>query len=123
MRRWLPALALAVLLGGCASAGSPSPGSSPSDAPGPTASATPVPRFVSAHDDGAVFAMTVGQTTTLRTEQGSADPAVEGDAVLVIESVNVAAGDAREWEVRAVESGRAVVTGAEGWTLAFEVAD
>jgi uncharacterized lipoprotein YmbA len=121
MRRWLPALALAVLLGGCASAGSPSPGPTPSGAPEPSASATPVPRFVGAADDGAVFAMTVGQTTTLRTEQGTADPVVEGDAVLLVESVNVTDSGAREGVVRAVEAGRATVSG-DDWTLAFEIA-
>src|SRR5687767_13124295 len=128
MRRWVPALALLAVLTGCAGAG-PSPGGSTaspdmSATPEPSASATPavpVPRFIGPADDGSVYAMAVDQTTTLRTaDAGAADPEVEGTAVLVIPTLNVAPGGGREWEVRAVEPGAAVLTGTDGgggWTI------
>lgn len=129
MRRWLPALALIFLLGGCASAGAPpsgtpdpGPSADPTESAGPRATPVPVPRFVSAADDGAIFSMTVDQTTTLRAEASAPDPLLEGDAVLLIESVNVAAGDGREWEVRAVAPGTATVSG-EDWEITFDVSE
>jgi hypothetical protein len=96
--------------------------------PEPTSSAPeaePVPRFVGPADDGRAFTMTVDQTTTLRmTDAGADDPVVDGGAVLVIAVANVSGGDAREWEIRAVEPGEATVQGSttEGdWSIVFVV--
>lgn len=128
MRVWVPALALVALLTGCASAG-PSPGGS-SESPRPSASdtpAAPVPRFIGPADDGSTFAMTVDQTTTLRVADAEApDPELDGTAVLLIPMVNVAPGDGREWEVRAVEPGIATLTGVDGdvsWTITLSVSE
>ena len=133
MRRWLPALLLvAAMLTGCAS-GAPPTGTTtavPEPTPSqPTPSATaaaPVPRFIGPTEDGRTFAMTVGQTTTLRlTDPQSPEPEVEGAAVLLIPVANVADGGAREWEVRAVEPGDAAIrsVGEAPWTIAFTVTE
>ncbi|MFB7883020.1 hypothetical protein [Microbacterium sp. NPDC056057] len=88
--------------------------------------AAPVPRFIGPTEDGRTFAMTVGQTTTLRlTDPQSPEPEVEGAAVLLIPVANVADGGAREWEVRAVEPGDAAIrsVGEAPWTIAFTVTE
>lgn len=132
MRRWFPALALALaaLLAGCASAGpSPGPGTPPTDSasPSPSESAEPVPRFIGPADDGSTFAMTVGSTTTLRaTDAAASDPVLEGRSVLVIPTVNVAPSAGREWEVRAVEPGVSTIRGTDGdaaWTITLSVTE
>jgi hypothetical protein len=136
VRRWLPALAVVAVLTGCASPG-PSPSttvpepapeptrSEPSPQPSPSATAAaPVPRFIGPDDDGRAFAMMVGQTTTLRlTDPAAPEPELDGTAVLLIPVANVAAGDAREWEVRADEPGEATIrsTADPGWTIALTV--
>lgn len=132
MRRWLPALVLVAVLTGCASGG-PSPGTTtpvpeptpPQPSPSVT-TAAPVPRFIGPAEDGRTFAMNVGETTTLRlTDPQSPEPEVEGTAVLLIPVANVADGGAREWEVRAVEPGSAVVRSAAepSWSITLTVAD
>ena len=128
MGRWLPALALVVLLTGCASAG-PSPSGGP-PVPDPSASESapaPAPRFIGPSDDGSTFVLTVGQTTALRTtDPEAADPELEGTSVLVIPVLNVAAGTGREWEVRAVEPGTSTLRGSEAgteWEIVLTVTD
>ena len=147
MGRWLTALILVAALAGCAGCASggppgtgapvpeptssgPPPSATPAPAPSePSPSATaaaPVPRFIGPAEDGRTFAMTPGQTTTLRlTDPSAPEPEVEGAAVLLIPIANVADGGAREWEVRAVEPGDAVLrsAGEPPWTIAFIVAE
>ena len=128
MRRLLPALALVALLTGCARAGQVPPGE-PSAEPEPTASVTPapVPRFIGAADDGASFTMTVDQTTTLRvTDVEASDPILDGESVIVIPVVNVAPGDGRQWEVRAVAPGTSTIRGVDAgldWTITLIVSE
>ena len=56
--------------------------------------------------------MAVGQTAGLVVPDPLApDPAVEGDAVEVVDIVNVDASGQREWELRAVRPGRTVIRG------------
>lgn len=128
MRRLLlPALALVALLAGCASAG-PQPSQDASPPPRPAASESPdpepAPRFVGPADDGAVYALAVDATTTLRLPAGDeTEPELEGAAVLLIPVVSVAGDGAREWEIRGAEPGTAVVRdpGADGWAVTFVV--
>lgn len=84
-----------------------------------------MPRLLTPADDGRTYAMTVGQTTTLRLRDTAApEPEVEGDAVLLIAVTNVTASGAREWEVRAVEPGDATITGTDAdvaWTIGIAV--
>ncbi|MDY0908137.1 hypothetical protein [Microbacterium sp. CFBP9034] len=139
MRRWLPALILVALLTGCASAGTPPEGTppegtppdgsaSPSASPQPSASAAvPVPRFIGPVDDGRTYAMTVGETTALQlVDPDAPEPELEGTSVLLILVTNVAGGDAREWEVRAVEPGASVLRGSESgapWAITITVSE
>ncbi|MGU3644581.1 hypothetical protein ACLBXX_06390 [Microbacterium sp. C23T] len=129
-RRWLPTLLLLAALAGCASGEPPTeattagPESAPAE-PSPSATA-PAPRFIGPADDGRTFAMTVGQTTTLRiTDAEAPEPEAVGTAVLLIPVTNVTAAGAREWEVRAVEPGTAVVrsTGEPSWEISLTVAE
>ena len=130
MMRWVPALVLVAMLTGCASAGPPAQTGapvSPEPAPSSAGPAAPAPRFVGPADDGRTYALTVGQTTTLRiSDPAAAEPVVEGPAVLLIAVVNVTDSGVREWEVRAVEPGMSVIRGADGdtsWEIALVVAD
>ncbi|WP_203580753.1 hypothetical protein [Microbacterium hibisci] len=85
-----------------------------------------MPRFIGPADDGSAFTMTVGQTTTLRlTDPAAAEPEADGVAVLLIPVASVTAPGAREWEVRAVEAGTAVVrsTGEPRWQVSLTVAE
>ncbi len=51
------------------------------------------------------------------------DPSVEGTAIELVEVVNIVGAGQREWEVRAVAAGRAVVrgTGTTAFVLTFDV--
>ena len=124
MLRWVPALALVGLLTGCASAGPAAQTGgtvSPHPTPSPASSAAPAPRFIGPSDGGRTYAMTVGQTTTLRISDPDADaPEVEGTAVLLIAVANVTGSGAREWEVRAVEPGTSAIVGA-GQDASWEI--
>ena len=99
----------------------------PQPTPSSESPLVPAPRFIGPADDGSAYAMTVGQTTTLRlAEPDATEPEVEGAAVLLIAVVNVTGSGAREWEVRAVEPGSAAIHGsaAEGtWTIEFIVSE
>lgn len=129
MIRWVPLVALALLLAGCAGGAPPADGpaaSTPPASPGPSpsaGSATVAPKTLTPADDGSTFTMTVGRTTTLRlADPDEPEPEVEGSAVLLIRSVNVGASDAREWEVRAVEPGTATLRGGD-WSVELIVQD
>jgi len=69
--------------------------------------------------------MTVGQTTTLRiSDPDAVAPEVEGAAVVLIAVANVTGSDAREWEVRAVETGTSTIVGDHrdpSWKITFVV--
>ena len=130
MIRWVSALVLIALLAGCASGGPPAEiGGSVTPQPTPSSESplVPAPRFIGPADDGLAYAMTVGQTTTLRlAEPDATEPEVEGAAVLLIAVVNVTGSGAREWEVRAVEPGRSSIDGAVGddpWKITLIVSD
>jgi hypothetical protein len=134
-----PALALVLLLTGCAgeagdrpdAAGAsvetphqpssePHGGGSPAGGPSsrPPAALTPA-------DDGAVVPLRVGGHAELLVPGGaSVGPQVMGGAVELVEVLNAAATGHREWEVRAVRPGTGVVRGAppERWALTFRVA-
>ena len=132
----LLATALILVLGGCGS-GEPSsgpgrgaPGGSASSGTAstatsqtPDAGASPVPRAVTPADDGARFTMAVGTTTTLRVQDPSAaDPAVTGEAVLLVPVVNVTDSGGREWELRGVAAGPSTVTGGDpGYSFTITV--
>ncbi len=68
--------------------------------------------------------MAVGQTAGLVVPDPLApNPAVKGDAVEVVDVVNVDASGQREWELRAVRPGRTVIRGAGStpYVLTLEV--
>ncbi|MFE5408294.1 hypothetical protein [Microbacterium sp. NPDC056569] len=131
VRPWLPTLVLVAALTGCAGGGpppgttTPVPEPAPSE-PSPAATvAAPVPWFIGPTEDGRAFEMTIGQTTTLRlTDPQAAEPEAIGTAVLLIPVTNVTAAGVREWEVRGVEPGTAVVrsTGEPPWEVTLTVA-
>ncbi|MFE5536774.1 hypothetical protein [Streptomyces sp. NPDC056492] len=80
-----------------------------------TAAGTPPPaqgRVLTGADDGFAGRLTVGQTARLRLPlpEGGAEPAAEGDAVLLIPVGNVTGTGHREWELRAVHPGTTRVT-------------
>jgi hypothetical protein len=84
----------------------------------------PVPRRLSPADDGRTFSMVVGRTAGLVVPDPLApDPAVEGNAVEVVDVVNVDASGQREWELRAIRPGRTVLRGAGStpYVITFEV--
>jgi hypothetical protein len=68
--------------------------------------------------------MMVGQTAGLVVPDPLApDPSVEGDAVEVVDVVNVDASGQREWELRAIRPGRTVLkgTGSTPYVITLEV--
>ena len=70
-----------------------------------------MPRRVTPEDDGGTFAMTTGTTSSLVVgDTSAADPAVSGDAVLLVQVVNVVDSGVREWEVRALRPGTSTIT-------------
>ena len=86
--------------------------------------ASSVPRTLSPADDGAVYTMQVGQTSGLVVPDPNApDPEVEGDSVEVVAVTNVGASGQREWELRAVGTGRTVLRGAGAmpYTITLDV--
>lgn len=130
MLRWVPALALVVLLTGCASSGPAAQTGgtvSPHPTPSPASSAAPAPRFIGPSDGGRMYSMTVGQTTTLRiSDPDAAEPEAEGTAVLLIAVANVTGSGAREWEVRAVEPGTSTIVSDHhdpSWEITLVVED
>lgn len=111
MRRLLVPVLLALVVG--CGAGEPSsspPEPTPTPAPTtPSATPAPMPRFVGPADDGALFTLEVGRTSTLRIIGEVDEPVVSGDAVLLIRQVNITGSGASEWEIRAVEPGTSTV--------------
>lgn len=92
----------------------------------PAASAAPRPaaRTLTPADDGAVVPLQVGGAAELVVrDAAAADPQVEGTAVVLVELRNVTGSGRREWEVRAVREGTAVVRGDAPvpWSLTFTV--
>ncbi|MFF3647664.1 hypothetical protein ACFYXV_03310 [Streptomyces sp. NPDC002181] len=69
-------------------------------------------RVLTGADDGFAGRLTVGQTARLRLPlpEGGAEPAAEGDAVLLIPVGNVTGTGHREWELRAVHPGTTRIT-------------
>ncbi|MEV4413781.1 hypothetical protein [Catellatospora sp. NPDC049609] len=109
----LAGLVVLALLTGCGAGG---PAAAPSASPAtPQVTRTTEegrPRVLTEADDGAVVPLSVGQTATLRLTgpEGGPEPAVTGDAVLLIRIANVTGSGAREWEIRAVRPGDGTVT-------------
>lgn len=105
-----------------------STGPGPSD-PTATTAVPPSPspgagRRLGPNDDGAVVALRVGENADLVIPDPLApDPTVEGTAVELVEVSNITGSGQREWEVRAVQAGRAVVagSGSRPFVLTFEV--
>jgi hypothetical protein len=83
----------------------PSPGQSPDDSP---AASTDAGRTLTAADDGVVIDLDVGEQVELvQSDPLAPDPSVTGDAVELVEVVNVTGSNQREWEVRARAPGTA----------------
>ena len=129
MRRLLPALVRVALLagymGGCAAAGSGA-ASEPTSNPAPSQSeASPVPRTLTPANDGGTYTMKIGQTVGLIVpDPGAPDPDVEGRSVDVVTVANIDASGRREWELRAVASGRTTLRakGSRPYTITLDVA-
>lgn len=116
-------------------AGPTSPASPPSPgtaAPGDTQTPTPdeevgtdAGRTLTAADDGAVVVLRVGEEASLvQQDPQSPDPVVTGDAVEVVEVVNIQASGQRQWALRAVTPGTTELEVTDGDTtfhLAIEV--
>ena len=128
--------AAVILLGGCGSgepAGAPTTAGgstggggsthSTASAPSPSRTAEPVPTRLTPEDDGGLFTMPDGTTTTLRvTDPTAPDPTVVGASVLVVPVLNVTDSGVREWEPRAVAPGTTTVTGHDpDYTLTITV--
>ncbi|WP_392542374.1 hypothetical protein [Oryzobacter telluris] len=117
-RWWLPAALSLALVAGCG-AGEPSPSGSPGGSTtgstaatvSPSGSPSAAPRRLTPEDDGATFSMVVGRSVSLVVSDTSADdPEVTGDAVQLVQVVNVTASGVREWEVRAEKPGTSTIT-------------
>jgi len=125
--------AAVILLGGCGSgepadaptttAGGGGSTHSTATSPSPSGTAEPVPKRLTPEDDGGLFTMPVGTTTTLRVADPAApDPTVVGESVLVVPVLNVTDSGVREWELRAVAPGTTTVTGHDpDYTLTLTV--
>lgn len=114
MRRLLALVLLGVLTGCSGGEPSPSPDeTAPETPPATTGSPTPMPRYVRPRDDGAVFTLPVGGTSTLRILRESGEPVATGTAVILFPVVNVTGSGARDWEIRAVEPGTSTVSGTD----------
>jgi predicted secreted protein len=84
----------------------------------------PAPRILTPANDGAVYSMKVGQSVGLLVPDPNApDPEVQGRSVEVTAVVNVDASGRREWELRAVASGRTTLraAGSRPYTITLDV--
>ena len=91
---------------------------------GPQTRGLPLPRVLTPAADGGVYAMEVGQTVALIVPDPHApDPEVQGQAVEVVEVVNIDASGRREWELRAVAPGRVTLhaSGSRPYTITLDV--
>jgi hypothetical protein len=127
------ALLLAAILAGCAGSGSETPTGAPAEQPtgganapsGSSAPARPIPEVLTPDDDGGVYAMEVGGSSSLVVDDPSApDPVVEGTSVEVIGFDNIDASGRREWELTARQPGRTVIRGggSSSYTITIDVA-
>jgi hypothetical protein len=76
-------------------------------------------------NDGGTYTMKIGQTVGLIVpDPGAPDPAVEGRSVDVVTVANIDASGRREWELRAVASGRTTLRakGSRPYTITLDVA-
>ena len=90
--------------GAAPSGGAPTPGDHGAT---PTSDAG---RTITADDDGDVVVLSVGdQVELVQADPLSPDPVVTGDAVELVEFVNVTGSTSREWEIRALAPGTAEV--------------
>jgi predicted secreted protein len=72
-------------------------------------------RTITAEDDRTTIHLRIGQQATLLQQDPLApDPSVEGTSVDLVGVDNARASGRREWEVRAVASGRSVIEGIDG---------
>lgn len=101
--RWA-AGTIAILLAACAAAGGHRGGSGP--APGVAGAG----RLFTPADDGVDAWLAIGDTARLIVPDPSApDPEVEGEAIELVEVINIAASGRREWEIHARRPGMAVI--------------
>jgi hypothetical protein len=128
MKRLLPALVSAGVMtgygGGCAASGNGSPSDPTPILTSSQSEASPVPRTLSPANDGGVYTMKIGQTAGLIVPDPNApDPQVQGTSVEVVEVNNVGASGRREWELRALASGRTTLRagGSRPYTITLEV--
>lgn len=120
----LVAVSLALAATGCGQSEGPSRGTVPEPAGTTTATPTPGPddtaasdagRTLTAADDGEVVNLEVDeQASLIQSDPTSPDPTVTGDAVEVVEVVNVTASGRREWELRAVSPGTTTMVVQDG---------
>lgn len=76
---------------------------------------TDIGRRLRVGDDGATIRLNVGETAILiQDDPGSPDPVVKGDALELVEMLNIDATDDRQWEIRAVKAGSATIEAVDG---------
>ena len=128
MATWLlPALVFAGLTAGCGgglAAGTGAGPETPISVQASQSESTPAPRTLTPANSGGVFTMKVGQTAGLIVPDPNApDPDVQGRSVEVVDVVNVDASGRREWELRAVASGRTTLRarGSRPYTITLDV--
>ncbi len=126
LNRLLPALVFTGLMAGCGGglAAGTGAGPEPSIRVSSQSESTPVPRTLTPANTGGVFTMKVGQTAGLIVPDPNApDPDVQGRSVEVVDVVNVDASGRREWELRAVASGRTTLRagGSRPYTITLDV--
>lgn len=133
-RRWWPPAALTLaLVAGCGAGEPPPPASSPAGSAtvGPTVTpqspstgtTSPAPRRLTPADDGSTVTLEVGRTVSLVVDDlGADDPEVTGDAVQLVQVVNVVDSGVREWEVRGERPGTSTITsGSPRYTITVVV--
>lgn len=106
----LPALMSIGLLAGCAGGLASTRSGTAPDMTRQQSEAVPAPRILTPKNDGGVYSIPAGKSVGLVVPDPYApDPQVEGQAIQLIEVSNIDGTSRREWELRAVKPGRAII--------------